>query len=63
MSKKSRKAKKQWLKKCKLAKRESVQTKRTAKNQYKWEMQVGYATRMLNRDKYFKVKNNEKTMG
>lgn len=63
MSKKSRKAKKQWLKKCKLAKRESIQTKRTAKNQYKWETQVGYAIRMLTREKYFKVKNNEKTMG
>jgi hypothetical protein len=34
-----------------------VQTKRSPKNQYKWKTRVGYAVRMLNRDKYFKLKN------
>lgn len=34
-----------------------VQTRRTSKNEYKWLSRVGYATRMLNRDKYFKIKN------
>lgn len=63
MSKKSRKAKKQWLKKCKLAKRESVKTKRVARNKRNWESRIGYATRMLTREKYFKAKNDEKTMG
>lgn len=31
-----------------------VQTKRSPKNKHKWEKQVNHATRMLNRNKFFK---------
>lgn len=33
-----------------------IQTKRSPKNKHKWEKQVGYATRQLQRDKYFNKK-------
>ena len=32
-----------------------VQTKRNSRNKHNWEKQVGYAVRVLNKAKYFKV--------
>jgi hypothetical protein len=34
-----------------------IQTKRSPKNKHRWEKQVGYAVRMMNRAFYFKHKS------
>lgn len=57
MSSKKRTKNKRRMRDIRMAKRGSaVQTRRSPKNLKAWEKGVGYATRLLNRAKYFKGK-------
>ncbi|CAH9016802.1 conserved hypothetical protein [Vibrio phage 275E43-1] len=58
MSSKKRTKQKRAMRDRKLTKRgAAVHTRRTPKAQKRWDNKVGYANRMLQRNKFFKVKN------